>query len=500
MASLGIDIGTGSVRAVAVEGGNTVAESQRSIQYIVDSNPAYIVASSQEVWKAVQEVIQEIRSKVDINGICVDATCSLVVRKNVHGQLKPQGVDSKYESANDIVFWMDHRPKEVLSREELVKLGGCFIPEMAIPKIRTIYEDLGDQFGSLVFYDLHDWVESMLISRTVPIGDHNEEPVGIDGSLKGFNVDFLNDCGIPIDEDQIGRSDSGPGIPYAGTLIGYTSENIPVYSGLIDCYATYFANFHGPASIDPEKTMVMVAGTSACFLTVSQTPRAAPDGIWGGFHLLKDYWFFEGGFSCCGMLIERLLKSHPAAVSLVCIDKEIDTLIASKGLANEWQLNSHRFFSGDYWGNRTPYNDVKLSAYTIGQSLESNREDFISQYLLILEYMVLETRLIIECFLKAGFPLCNLIANGSVSKNERFISLLQSVLHPLGVEVYRGDTTQSQGAYGSAMLCHQSVSNSFDRVEASADVSELMDVKYEAMKRMIELQHDLYGEIDDLLR
>ncbi|QPG74231.1 hypothetical protein FOA43_001556 [Brettanomyces nanus] len=557
---IGIDVGSRSVRAVAVDADSdeVLAQAESSISYEVDpTNSSYITASQCEVWVAFLDVIKQVIRNImgrSIIGICLDATCSLVVmRVESDGSLVPQNVDSTYSkiSGKDkgIVFWMDHRSEALRPKDnpkEMEKLAGMFIPEMAVPKVKQISEDCGEAFQSLKFFDLHEWLEWMLITNGEADKGISEitvsgncEPVGIDGSLAGFCMPTLNhSCDIPIRADQIGRACKVvAGIPFAGQRIGYVNKDISqslfgsgsqvvVFSGLIDCYASFFANFKSLNGFtDPGNCMIMVAGTSACFLSGTSQPRKAPTGIWGGFRLLPEYWFYEGGFSCCGVLIDHLFHDHPCGYTSSQLAsstfwKDFDSTVdrITRDYDSEWFLNRRRFYSGDYLGNRTPYNDSSISSYLIGDSMVQDERNLISKYLLILEYIVLQARLMLECFVKDGFPLQNMIVCGSLAKNYRLMELLELVLAAtFGIHVFVSNCVSDMkyhAAYGSSMVAkwasRDDEKGSGQRLEplkavniernakaTTADrVVSLMNIKYGVMMKMIKMQQITNDQLD----
>lgn len=502
---IGVDVGSRSVRSVVLGSDNDIlAQFVVETSYRIDPiDSSYITASQTEVWNAVMKCISKsiasIKVPVSIQSIAVDATCSLVVERSDGSS---QDCNSKYKANGDcdIVFWMDHRSKHTLIRPEVSELNGCFIPEMAIPKIKQIYDDftrLGRDFNTLRFYDLHNWLEHRLVGTRLDKVKFNGRPVGIDGSLQGFSVEFLHECGIPLNGNQIGGLH---GVPFVGQPIGYLRKDIAklvgidqstkVVSGMIDCYASFFANGQ------PENTMVMIAGTSACCLVASRKPTSAPAGIWGGFRLVPGYEMYEGGFSCCGILLEKLAKKYSW--------DQLDAMARERG--NPWLVNAHRFYSGDYLGNRTPYSDPKIAAYQVGLDMKGN--DDVCEYILILEYIVLETWLIVESFIKAGFKLEQLVLCGSVSKNLLVMGLLKSVMDKqFGIRVVTPSGpagTKVQGAYGMARVARMDSSgkggfHDVDGCEDEDKVVKLMQIKYRFFVEMNELQTAYNKEIDEAI-
>lgn len=581
---IGIDVGSKSVRAVAIgsDDGAILAKCEHPISYEVDpQDKSYITSSQEDLWNAtvycISGAIEHIAFETVVEAICVDATCSLAVSKvTSKGTVLPQDTDHLYgegkceekdrekdkdkdtEKDKGIVFWMDHRSKECWTpdgcKEYLNKLGGCFIPEMAVPKVQKIYHDLRHlgreaEFQQLLFFDLHNWLECMLIDgpqnlnakgSTLSEEWYNHENIGIDGSLAGFTLEFYNrSCKIPLQSEQIrqGRSRLDSGVPFAGEVLGTVNKSLEsalgikqkqpvnVCSGLIDCYASFFTNFatnNVPQNqICAENTVIMVAGTSACYLTASRKPIEPPNGMWGGFQIMPGQWFYEGGLSCCGILLENLFDYHPCSPKARGMNPksasfwyEVDRMVKDETSAFScpWMMNATKYYSGEYLGNRTPFNDSQISAYMIGGSMVPDRANFVSRYLLILEHIVLESRLMLQCFVEDSFPVKNILVCGSFSKNNLFLGLMSQVLHAkLGIYVVKsaGNAVDEkfQSALGMARLARSKLTScakldagtfSFIHSEDDQKLVELMDVKYEMLEHMIRLQQSFNDRVHNI--
>ena len=106
---IGVDVGTGSVRAgLLTEKGTVIATAVQPIT-IKNIKPGYYEQSSSEVWQAVVGTIRSVvaDSNVaveDVKGVGFDATCSLVVQ-GLQGESLAVGETKDF----DIIMWMDHR-------------------------------------------------------------------------------------------------------------------------------------------------------------------------------------------------------------------------------------------------------------------------------------------------------------------------------------------------------------------------------------------------------
>ncbi|ESX01006.1 hypothetical protein KL918_002647 [Ogataea parapolymorpha] len=504
---LGIDIGTSSLRtSILNDQGVVVGGSEQAIDvYYHPSNNRIITQNSPQLWSklltAIDESLQAAKAKEEgtLKSICCGATCSLVVED---------------DDSSHIILWMDHRGEtnSINSKMEtqypriLQRLGGSIIAEMALPKIK---EYLRKTPSKPRIFDLHDWIEWKLAGEVLNIQKYNTEYIGIDGSLKGFSIECLRELDIHLKESQIGRVENipYPGIPFAGTPIAKLSPELAerwdaksavVCSGVIDCYASFFALQNN--DISPEENLVMVAGTSTCYLTVSRAPKEPPPGIWGPFHLTENFWFYEGGLSCSGILFESLLENHPAAKTLdkstnmfQQLEKLVSFFVESEKLSSAWQLIEKRLYIGDYLGNRTPFNDSNLSSVIIGGSLRQDTRDLVCCYLSILEYLALSTKMIVECFRKSGFYLKTLQVCGSQAKNARLMELLALILDDMNILLPIDLDSKLIGARGCSILGGCAAKDAKFKVVKDVPndtLKKLFDTKYVIMFELIEKQQD----------
>lgn len=76
--------------------------------------------------------------------------------------------------------------------------------------------------------------------------------------------------------------------------------------------------FLGPSrSLDMDEILVLVSGTSSCFMATSKEARFVP-GIWGPYYdvMVPGMWLNEAGQSVTGKLIDHLIECHPASAHL----------------------------------------------------------------------------------------------------------------------------------------------------------------------------------------
>jgi ribulose kinase len=117
---IGVDVGTGSVRANLVKADRTViASSIYEILTFRDPDDSRILEqSTTNIWSAISEAISSIRLKSGIppsavKGLGFDGTCSLVVI-DVNGDpvVVTTGDHLGQLGPRDVILWADHRAEE----------------------------------------------------------------------------------------------------------------------------------------------------------------------------------------------------------------------------------------------------------------------------------------------------------------------------------------------------------------------------------------------------
>lgn len=182
--------------------------------------------STTNIWKCICNSIQRAMSQHNIDpntirGIGFDATCSLTVFDRETDQ--PVSVTGpKFDNADgndrNVILWLDHRPVEetkkinATNHNLLRYVGGQMSIEMEIPKVLWLKNNMPKElFDRCKFYDLGDALTHMATgseSRSFcsVVCKQGYVPVGVDGSVKGWQEDFLTEIGLAdLCEDNFKR-------------------------------------------------------------------------------------------------------------------------------------------------------------------------------------------------------------------------------------------------------------------------------------------------------
>ncbi|CAI4058156.1 hypothetical protein SKDZ_04G3310 [Saccharomyces kudriavzevii ZP591] len=481
---VGVDVGTGSARACIIDqSGNMLSLAEMPIKR-EELRPNFITQSSREIWDAVchcvKAVIQESRVDPDrVHGMGFDATCSLVVVSATDAKGVAVGPDFTKNDQN-IILWMDHRAmketEEINSSEDkcLKYVGGQMSVEMEIPKIKWLKNNLRSElFQDCKFFDLPDYLTFKATGKenrsfSSAVCKQGFLPAGVEGSNLGWSEEFLNTIGlselIENDFEKLGGSlRHKKNFLSAGECIGSLdwkaarelglTENCVVSSGLIDAYAGWV----GTVAAKPESPirglaenedntynyngaigrLAAVAGTSTCHILLSKDPIFV-HGIWGPYRdvLARGFWAAEGGQSCTGVLLDHVIKIHPAYTELSqltnaagvskfeYLNSMLETLVKKRNERSVISLARHLFFYGDYHGNRSPIADCNMRACIIGQSMDNSVEDLAITYLSACEFISQQTRQIVEVMLKSGHKIDAIFMSGGQCRNDLLTRLL----------------------------------------------------------------------------
>nr|KMM68763.1 ribulokinase [Coccidioides posadasii RMSCC 3488] len=510
---IGVDVGTGSARACIIDDkGDIVGLASENIGLWQPQQGYYRAISQHNI------------NPGSIKGIAFDATCSLAVfAEDTDEPVSVTGPN--FDTERNIILWLDHRPVQETEKinatgHNLLRyVGGKMSIEMEIPKVLWLKNNMPKElFDRCKFYDLADALTHLATgnekrSFCSVVCKQGYVPVGVDGSVKGWQEDFLRDIGLEdLTKDNFRRMGGviGQNGEYlsAGELVGTLCEKaaselglppgIAVGSGVIDAYAGWIGTVGAKVQLSADllssdaakndKTqaftrLAAVAGTSTCHLAMSPNPVFVP-GVWGPYRdtIIPGYWMAEGGQSATGELLKHVIETHPAfnqALSIAesyhtniydYLNEHLKELVAESNAPSVSYLGRHFFFYGDLFGNRSPIADPTMSGSVIGLSSDKSVSGLALYYYATLEFIALQTRQIVETMNKAGHNITSIFMSGSQCQNDILMSLIASACDmPVLIPRY----VHAAVCHGAAMLGAKAASA--DKDGKTEDLWDIMD-------------------------
>lgn len=451
---LGVDVGTGSARAgVFDDAGNMLATASHDIK-TWNPQPDFAEQSSDDIWRmvcaSVQGAVQGAGiDPANIAGIGFDATCSLVA---IDGDCDPVTLSPDGHDEQNIILWADHRAIgqasdiDATGHARLQASGGTISPEMEMPKLLWLKQNLPDSWARTArFFDLPDWltfcasgVDTRSLCSTVCKWTYQGEN-GTDGS--GWDTGFLDLIGLgELAGDGFARI--GGQLAAPGTALGPLTQDAAdelglttatkVAASMIDAHAGALGTFGvAPDGGDITRRLALIAGTSACHISLAQTAPFVP-GVWGPYFgaVLPDIWVNEAGQSMAGAAIDTVINRHAAAGLArkaasdtgVSIYDVLDQRLQKMAEGGEvCELTADRHMLADFHGNRAPLADPTRRGVTWGQGAVADVDDLAIDYLACLQSLAYGTRHIIEVMAEQGISVDTIVVSGGLARNQAYL-------------------------------------------------------------------------------
>jgi FGGY-family pentulose kinase len=533
---IGIDIGTGSVRAGIFDlTGHRVAYSQKDIK-IWHPKENFVEQSSDDIWSKTCLTVKEalLKGKLlpdSIIGISFDATCSLVV---LDKEDNPISVSPTNKSEQNVIVWMDHRAIEQAERinslhhDVLKYVGGKISPEQEPPKLLWIKENLPDTWDKAgKFLDLADFMTYKSTGKNVRSLCTTVCKWTYLGHDNKWDKTFYKQAGLEelFIDDKIG-SDIRPMGSYIGNLtdkaaneLGLT-PNVKVATGIIDAHAGGIGviglEFDSvPQAEDLERILALIGGTSTCHMAVSKEARFIP-GVWGPYYsaMIPGMWLTEGGQSATGSLIDFIIRNNSKYTFItqkaneenVNIYQYLNKIISeikqteNKGPEITKDINILPYFIG----NRSPRADATAKGIISGITLDESTNTIARIYYAAIQAIAYGTLHIIETLNSNGYKINKIYACGGGTKNNLW---LQEHSDITGCEIIVSKESESV-LLGTAILASVGSGKFNSILEASVKMSSsgkkyIPDKRYQqyhkAKYKVFKMMYDHFNEYNSLL-
>lgn len=238
--------------------------------------------------------------------------------------------------------------------------------------------------------------------------------------------------------------------------------NVPVAASLIDAHAGALALLGCNDELDLDSKMAMICGTSSCHMSLSASVMEVR-GVWGPYKdaIMPDFYLHEAGQSATGLLLDELVKSHPAygiAIRNSGLNRHLYEYLSAvvlgqmkeeQDLTTVHELTKDFHIWPDFHGNRSPLADHSLRGMLSGLTLTYDERNLAILYLSVLQGLAYGTRHIMEAMEKCGRKgFEGIFVCGGLSKNEIF---LQSISDICNIPVFIPNEAESV-LLGAAML------------------------------------------------
>jgi FGGY-family pentulose kinase len=450
---LGVDVGTGSVRAGLFNlRGKMLGLGESPIEMFRPA-PDFVEQSSDNIWcaagLAIRKCLRGASAKPqDVIGLSFDATCSLVAlgRNDRPITLSPTGI-----RARNVIVWMDHRATEQTDRINATRhrvlryVGGKLSPEQEPPKLLWIKENLPRTWTNAgKFLDLADFMVYAATGndvRSLCTVVCKWTYLGHERKHGRWDISFFRQVGL---EDLFENGRVGASVRPMGTFAGPLTKRsaaelglrpgIAVGVGIIDAHAGGIgvlgsAFRHDQTARNPvEQVLALIGGTSSCHMATT-SKAVFVKGVWGPYYgaMIPGMWLLEGGQSATGSLIDHVIEDSAAAKRLSSIAREKGKTPYEILNATVRRIRKREQRGPDitrnlhvlpyFHGNRSPRADPYARGMVDGLSLDTSVETLALRYYATIQAVACGTRHIIEALNAKGLSIDKIHACGGGTKN-----------------------------------------------------------------------------------
>ncbi|WP_299960891.1 FGGY-family carbohydrate kinase [uncultured Roseobacter sp.] len=519
---IGVDVGTASARAGLFDiHGNMLGACAHEIR-TWHPQPGFAQQSTADIWSATCHCVHDVirRTGTDIrlvSGIGFAATSSLVVAgpKGVPVSVSPDAAPEQ-----DVILRSDHRAADVAKRidatghERLSVTGGTASPEMQIPKLVWLKENLPFTWNDAAhFFDLSDWLAwkasgsfkrslCTVVCRWSYRSEQGEGGQGWDSSF--FRQVGLGDL-VTETYRRIGQDMASPGEPIGGLTEDAARDfglarKTRVAMGLTDAHAGALGTF---GSAVEGATMALIAGTSACHITLSGAP-AYVHGVGGPYlgAVLPGLWVNEAGQSMAGAALDTIINRHAAGFELRFIASQakvtphdyLETVLLGRAGQGPYdQQARHRHIVPDFKASRSPLADPTRFGMAVGQGTATDMEDLAIEYLAGVQSLAYGTRQIIEQLDGESIPTTQIVMSGKMARNRIYCQSLADVTGCKVVIPQQPEpvllgaamlAARASGAFATTLKAMQGMSQGGQALAPRLEVRPFHDKKYNIFKSL----------------
>jgi sugar (pentulose or hexulose) kinase len=413
---LGIDLGTGSVRAgLYTQGGALLAAHEESV-ITAHPRPGWAEQSPAQVLDALYRAVAAVAVVAAGSppaALCVASTAVSAV-----------AIGDDDVPVGPSLLWMDTRAageaaEITRTRHPVLKYTGCQVsPEWMLPKALWLARHDPSRYAAARrIVDVHDWVMLRLtgdwsLALATIAAEWSYDPLaggwpadlldslGMSGLLSGWEVPRLPPGAV-----------AGQLTPQAATSTGLPA-GLPVVQGLMDSYAAALA-----ADVFRPGRVVMSIGTSSSYLGLSRhlapDPRLlgpVPEALGAGTVVQ------QGGQTSAAAVAEWFSCQLAPGVPLAILDAEAAAI--GPGADGLWAV--------DTWqGCRTPHRDPAARGMWGGLTLAHTRAHLFRA---VLESVAFGGRAVLETLEEAGVDGHELVVTGGAARSNLWMQIHADVL------------------------------------------------------------------------
>jgi len=424
MSTLGIDLGTGSVKVAVVDDDLSLRQQTEATYTVSSPQPGWAESDPNDWRRAVESCLAEIADQLGGHPIDAVGLCG-----QMHGVVL---TDAQFQPLRPAILWADSRSARqaramasAFDDHRLAQLGSAAVAGFAATSLRWVAEHEPTVFAQMRYaFQAKDWLRIVLGGTIATDPSDASGTLLCDVATGTWNDDALGWAGVQRDQlaPIIASGDNGGEI-----LIG--KQVAPIIVGAADTAAVLLSS-----GIEAGQGFIAV-GTGAQVVRVLEHPELDPT--------LRTHTFARAGQPGSGWY--RIGAVQNAGLAMEVALRWLGADIAESHAALDEGLSRHDpIFIPYLAGERTPFMDPNLRGSWLGLSLNTDRNAMLRS---VLVGLAQATALAVE----AVFPESDrtpLLLLGGGTRDERFRGLLADAVN----RELLPTVVPAQGVVGAAQL------------------------------------------------
>jgi L-ribulokinase len=521
--SIGLDYGTGSVRAILV---STTGEEVAAHVYDYPHGAAGVVISDRDpnlarqhprdyetgAEAAVKGVLKEGAEKKgvrpeEIIGIGVDTTGSTPLPVDTHGV--PLAYDKRFENDPNALAWLWKDHTSHVEAEQITSVGGKMHPEY-LAKIGNRYSS--EWFWAKILHcarvapavfdaaatwvEIADWIPAMLCDTLKP--SQVRRGVCAAGHKAFFNakwggypdIEFLKALDPQLERVRKSLPEKVFTVAdQAGTLSETWAKRMGLKAGIPVAVGAFDVHLGAVGSGITPGTLVKIMGTSTCDLAIAPNSEKIVDvpgicGIVDG-SVLPGFFGLEAGQSAVGDIfnwfVNVIVPGGAAEADHVKLSQKAAVL--KPGESGLLVLDWHN-------GNRTILVDQRLTGLIMGLTLHSNPAEI---YRALMEATAFGARVIMERYEEFGCTAKRIVNGGGIAAKNPVAMQIYADIMARPIAVTRSQQTCALGAAIAGVVVAGKKAGGFDNfADAIAAMASPADRTFTPNPAAVEVYNKLY--------
>jgi xylulokinase len=486
---IGIDIGTTSVKLIAVdEQGNVVRSASREYP-IYFPKALWSEQNPEDWWSRTLDGLKELIACLD-----KDQIKALSFSGQMHGLVV---LDEEDKVIRPAILWNDQRTEKQCKylNEEIGQkkvsdwTGNLALTGFTAPKLLWLRENEPENFARVKKIMLpKDYVAYRMTGVFATDLSDASGTLYLDVKKRAWSKPMLELLGI--NEDQL------PKLYESYQAVGTMSKELAVELGLRDDVKVAIGG--GDQAVAAVGGGVVEPGSCSLSLGTSGVVFASTDRFFvDEKNSLHSFCHANGKYHQMGVTLA-------AAASLKWWVEEVNRSSDFDGLLNEAeeaQIDDQVFFLPYLMGERTPHNDPNCRGTFIGMNMTHQRKHLTRA---VLEGVAFSLRDTFEIMRSMGIGISRICINGGGAKSKLWCSIIADVLN---VEVVKLNTNEGP-AYGAAILATvghglfdtvESACSAFvkvtETIEPDTERAKLYDKKYEKFREIYPATRELFQKL-----